>query len=1357
MNPLDAVEEVEADTNSYTIFTFIPALLYRVLSFFTISIPSTLYTLLSYTLTVSLDFYSLVLILCVLIVCSYLFIRYRLLTKYSRLPSPPPEVRNPVSFDLHPDTTSDDEEPPLKIFPGDFLKVFLASIKVFGYLERPVLDELARHLQTRKLLAGEVLSLSPEKERSFIIVVEGSAKVFVRGAGRSEKQFELLHEVKQGGSLSSLFTLLAMLSEDVPLRHEEERPKSFRRKSFVSNMEDNSEFSPAIPTTEQSQSHPFMAHTPSLVTSFRGDFSRTTSSESSPSLVESSTPSVASYPDYFASSIFERRDSFEPMLPGSNIFARASVDTTLAVIPIEAFHRVMEKFPNAGVHMIQVILTRFQRMTFLTLTKYLGMTKEILQIEKKVNDLSNYGLPPGFCKPASLEKLRAKLVSKESPPLTPRKSPSKLRSPKAIRKENQRWSTMSDYGIHSPSRRPLLPLDDYFGHDAIRQEYGDVDINDIKDAVFECISKSIGLVQSTPVAKPQHRYSDQFDFLNSPFEEPDSVGFNDDVETDSVNTANTNFTNSSLHSGISELDNEVELLHFAEDSVLVKEGERTEGLYFVIDGVLDVSIQSKPINESHAKSGGKPKRARTAESMDARPSMRSLYLIKPGGLAGYLSGLSGYPSVVTIKASSDSLVGYLSRHALDRIVERHPAVLLTLAKRLITHLSPLILHIDFALEWYQASAGKVIYKEGDPSEFIDIVLNGRLRSISQRNDRTFTIIGEYGQGDSIGELEVMTDLARKQTLYAIRDSELARMPKTLLHSLAMTHPQVTFRISRMIANRTYEAQAASIHKSVNPVRPDGVDLGQNNMNLKTVCLLPVSSDVPIAEFSIRLRDAMNDVGVTNILLNHANVLSILGKHAFSRLGKLKMASWLADQEENVGIVLYVADSGVNSPWTQRCIRQADCILLIGLGDGSPAVGEFERLLINMKTTARKELILLHQDHNCPQGTTRQWLKQRAWIHAYHHVQMKLRRTPTLNQDKRKNKLVDLKDQLQDQFQKYYSKIINKPSYTYGGSRSDFARLARRLCGKSVGLVLGGGGAKGIAHIGLIRALEEAGIPVDMVGGTSIGAFIGGLYARDPDTVSIYGRAKMFSGRMSSYWRLALDFTYPAAAWFTGTWICHEFNRGIWKCFSDTQIEDLWLPYFCVTTNITLSRIETHRMGYLWRYVRASMSLSGFLPPLCDNGNMLVDGGYMDNLPVSYMKSMGAEKIFAFDVAAEDDNSPATYGDSLSGWRVLLHQLNPFSRQRIPTLTEIQSRLAYVSCVRTLEEAKNIEGCMYSKVPVQQFGVLEFNRFEEIYQIGYEHGKETLRKWQEQGLLDHWLKPKSGTEKQSRKNGRRNSI
>lgn len=136
----------------------------------------------------------------------------------------------------------------------------------------------------------------------------------------------------------------------------------------------------------------------------------------------------------------------------------------------------------------------------------------------------------------------------------------------------------------------------------------------------------------------------------------------------------------------------------------------------------------------------------------------------------------------------------------------------------------------------------------------------------------------------------------------------------------------------------------------------------------------------------------------------------------------------------------------------------------------------------------------------------------------------------------------------------YKKSTPRPAPQRPETLSDFARLARRLCGKSIGIVLGGGGARGISHIGVLRALSEKGIPIDMVGGTSIGAFVGGLYAREGDLVSTFGRAKRFSGRMSTLWRMLTDLTWPVVAYTTG----HEFNRGIYKSFYDVQIEDMFV-------------------------------------------------------------------------------------------------------------------------------------------------------------------------------------------------------
>lgn len=116
------------------------------------------------------------------------------------------------------------------------------------------------------------------------------------------------------------------------------------------------------------------------------------------------------------------------------------------------------------------------------------------------------------------------------------------------------------------------------------------------------------------------------------------------------------------------------------------------------------------------------------------------------------------------------------------------------------------------------------------------------------------------------------------------------------------------------------------------------------------------------------------MGASTTYLNHATVLGAMGRHAFTRMGKLKLAAWLADVEQSSRIVLYVADSQVSSPWTQTCIRQADCILLVTFGAGDPGLGEYERLMVSMKTTARKELILLHSERSVAAGSTRPFLQ-----------------------------------------------------------------------------------------------------------------------------------------------------------------------------------------------------------------------------------------------------------------------------------------------------------------------------------------------------------------------------------------------
>ena len=144
--------------------------------------------------------------------------------------------------------------------------------------------------------------------------------------------------------------------------------------------------------------------------------------------------------------------------------------------------------------------------------------------------------------------------------------------------------------------------------------------------------------------------------------------------------------------------------------------------------------------------------------------------------------------------------------------------------------------------------------------------------------------------------------------------------------------------------------------------------------------------------------------------------------------------------------------------------------------------------------------------------------------------------------------------------------------------------------------------RGLAHVGVYEAMVESGVPVDVVGGTSQGAFVGALIAmiHDPKQPNktrqeLIRLCRIFALEMSSNWAKIKDLTFPITSYFNGG----VFNSGIMRHFGDLRIEDLWLDYFCISTDITASKGIVHHNGMLWRYVRASMTLGPYLPPMCE--------------------------------------------------------------------------------------------------------------------------------------------------------------
>lgn len=202
------------------------------------------------------------------------------------------------------------------------------------------------------------------------------------------------------------------------------------------------------------------------------------------------------------------------------------------------------------------------------------------------------------------------------------------------------------------------------------------------------------------------------------------------------------------------------------------------------------------------------------------------------------------------------------------------------------------------------------YEKGEQATDFYITINGRLRSVVKKPEsESVDVIKEYGQNDSIGELDVITGHPRSNTVQAIRETELVRIPAALFDALSMRHPATTVQFMRIIAGEVREhlgEQHGKVHHASNTsheLRAD-MNLSEWSSNLQwtwltvseTVCILGNSRNVPVAQFAAKLKASLEEIGAPASYLDLATVMRHLGRHAFTRMGALKIAGWLSDQE-----------------------------------------------------------------------------------------------------------------------------------------------------------------------------------------------------------------------------------------------------------------------------------------------------------------------------------------------------------------------------------------------------------------------------------------------------------------------------
>ncbi|XP_051924146.1 patatin-like phospholipase domain-containing protein 7 isoform X33 [Hippocampus zosterae] len=933
--------------------------------------------------------------------------------------------------------------------------------------------------------------------------------------------------------------------------------------------------------------------------------------------------------------------------PYKTVSARAAVPSAILRLPAVAFQSVFDKYPETLVRVIQIIMVRLQRVTFLALHNYLGLTTELFNTDSQAISLVSVANVLGEVHP--LRGLRRQASHSDE-------SGAEKADPGDMSVDLNRVSErarVEEAGPSSPVKSILkktvtmqqTPSAVYHYSDAGTGNYHHNKVN----AIFQAAKKD--LLQVIQLQNP----------------------------------------------GL--LEGRVTFRQIKANSVVAHQGDQDVSVAFVISGLLHVY-----------------------QRMIDREDETLLFVTHPGEMVGHLAVLTGEPLIFTTRAHKDCTFLSISKAHFYEIMREEPRVVLNVAHTVVRRVSPFVRQIDFALDWMALEAGRAVYRQGDKSDSTFIVLSGRLRSVIAKDNGKKELAGEYGRGDLIGVVEALTHMNRATTVHAVRDSELAKLPEGALNSIKRRYPQVVTRLIHLLGQKILgnmqQVNGPLVGISLPLRTPNSKwDAGNPASNLSTVAILPVSDEIPLMAFTLELQHALSGIGPT-LLLTSDIIKQLLGSAALDSVHEYRLSSWLGQQEDIHRIVLYQSDSGL-TPWTQRCIRQADCIIIVGLGEQEPTVGELEQMLESSAVRAQKQLVLLHREDGPPPKGTAEWLNMRSWISRHHHLSCPRRVFSRRSLPK-----------LRELYQRVFEKCPDR--------HSDFSRLARILTGNSIAVVLGGGGARGCSQVGIIRALNEAGIPVDIVGGTSIGSFMGALYAEEKSNSRMRVRAREWAMDMTSLLKKIVDLTYPVTSMFSGA----SFNSGISSVFKGKQIEDLWLPYFNITTDITASSMRVHTDGSLWRYVRASMSLSGYLPPLCDpkDGHLLMDGGYINNLPADVARSMGAKVVIAVDVGSRNETNLTNYGDSLNGWWLLWKRFNPLAEKvKVLNMAEIQTRLAYVCCVRQLELVKDSEYCEYIRPPIDRYGTLEFGKFDEIAEVGYQHGKTLFDVWRRSNVVDSMLK------------------
>lgn len=740
----------------------------------------------------------------------------------------------------------------------------------------------------------------------------------------------------------------------------------------------------------------------------------------------------------------------------------------------------------------------------------------------------------------------------------------------------------------------------------------------------------------------------------------------------------------------------------------------TAGVYIVVDG--SVTVQAQQTTNS---------------------AFVDVYTATRGCELGLASCFVGGHAITRAVCTEDTSLIWIPDALFASLLQVH-SVAIACARHMLEQYSELVCVADSSFNWVHLHGGESLFNRGDLCDSVFTVMSGRLRAVQAHYHRGKEVetTSELVRGATLGAMDMLAAGRSNSTVFAIRDSQISQMSRNVFDYIVSEIPTVlvhfTTNLAQHLTARRMDGgsgDSAGMQERSNyllslssaPVNARE-HRSAHTLPLGTIAVLSLTKTTKIETFCSHLLQSLKTIATTDIVSSQ-KASAFLGDQwiANSRVARANLSTWLGDIEGSNELVIYEADAQL-TPWTKLCIRQADHILLL-CSDSHPQHAFLNEIASTLQAAWEKKSVEI--------SVVR--LRKKNWTLSAIEEAAKAAASDASKTNVLKKKLRMLRsNEILPRFllpmEKYeWISGFHNVQTPFEDHQPDFLRLCRRVTGNAVGVVLGGGGARGLAHIGVLRALEECGIHVDVVGGTSIGAFIGAVYALHPHDLSLVGqKIHTMSLALSSVMEKLRDLTLPISSFFNGS----RFNRSIREHFYDLAIEDLMLNYFCVSTDIAKSRMNVHHSGHVWKSVRASMTLQGYLPPISEDGSVLLDGGYMNNLPADVMKDEGGIKyIVAVDVGSEPRRDYFSYGSSLSGWWLLWNKINPFAKTvSVPSMGDVSVALAYVSSEQHKDRMKAECIDLYLRPPVNEYATLQFDKMEEIIEVGYRYALPRIQAW-----------------------------